>query len=371
MKKRLRCIFVLCLSVLALVVLFNYNGMVVRAESTQYSVTFDFDKNRVLKYITDEGGKISSSLKSTRMVVGYGAHAVEPAQPSSAVLQSYTYSWTVNGVEVDVDNYAITQDTTFVAKWTPRSYKVYFRFGGVESEVVNKIDSIAFTIESPRIVLYTPIRPNYAFRGWYETPNDSGTMQMLYISPKSVGDKILYAKFSPIEYYIEYNTSATHNNPRGYNVEDGDISLESPSLYGHIFKGWYLDKQFKTPISTIDCSEGGNINLYAKWELETYNVTYVLPSGDTSVVEVEYGTTAQLPKMQKSIFEVVKTDKSRDNITEDTTIKIEIVNIWYVYVIVLVALGGGITLAILLKKKRENAHNNLRNIYYSNLSRRK
>ena len=82
---------------------------------------------------------------------------------------------------------------------------------------------------------------------------------------------------------------------------------------------------------------------------------------------VDYGDTAALPDIDKSIFEVVKTDISRKNITENTTIRVELVNIWYVYLIALVLVIGIIALVIVLKKRRENTHNKLRYVYQSNV----
>ncbi|MGN0960841.1 MAG: InlB B-repeat-containing protein [Christensenellales bacterium] len=372
MKKPFKLVFALCLGFLALLVVFRFtNQEVVSAETVEYMVTFNYNKDRVLSYILDETGNIAKSLENYTTSVSSGGYAVETKTPNSVINQYYSYTWTVDGVDVNLNNYVITKNTEFLAKWTPKEYKVYFNYSGVESEITNLVSQVRFTVESPRIVLYTPNRPNYAFKGWYDNPNDEGSIQYLYITPKSVGDKVLYAKFSPIEYYIEYNTEATHNNPRGYNVEDLDFDLQEPTLYGHIFKGWYLDKECTLPVTKIDCSEGGNIELYPKWDLETYKVTYILPNGLTKVMETEYGSTADLPKLEKSIFEIVITSTSRNNITEDTTIEIKLVNIWYVYLIAIVLVVGTITIIVVVKKRREKTHNNLRNVYQSNTSKRR
>lgn len=366
MKSKFKCIAVLIFCMMAMICVVGLQQKDVSADTEFHTATFHYNKERVLKHVVDETGNIADSLKSYTVTVEHGKCATETRTIDNSIFQYYTYTWTVGGVEVDLDNYAITKDTAFFAEWTPKEYKVYYSYGGVEDEIINLQESVTFTVESPRIKLYTPERPNYAFKGWYDTPNDEGSVQAIYIYPRSIGDKIYFAKFYPIEYYINYNTDASHNNPRGYNVLDSDFSLLDPSKEGHIFKGWYLDSNYQTSINSVDCSVGGNLDLYAKWELETYDVTYILPDGTTQVVVTEYGKTAKLPKINKSIFEIVKTDVSRDNITEDVIIEIELVNICYIYVIAILLLAGITTLIIYVRKRRERVHNNLRTIYHSN-----
>lgn len=366
MKRRLKYFLIVCLAVLALFSI-GYSRNSVLADESTHTVTFSYNLARVRKYIVDENDMILGDIKTVTQTVSHGNVATRPTLSNTSVLVYYTYDWTVDGEVVNVETYPITEDTEFIAKWTPVEFRVNFKYGDFKDSVVDRVDSIPYNIESSRITLYRPQVPNYIFRGWYDTPNDEGTIETLYISPRSTGNRTLYAKFSPVNYYIDYHTSGTHYNPTGYNVEDEDIILGEPTLYGHIFKGWFADENFKNPITSIDCSKGGNIDVFPMWELETYKVTYILPSGLTKTVEVEYGGTADLPKLDKSIFEIVKTDASRKNITEDTTIRLQYVNIWYVYVIILVVVGGMVTLIICLKKRRENTHNNLRAMYYSNI----
>lgn len=366
MKRRLGFLLIVCLMAMVLT-LGGYSENVVLADESTHTVTFSYNLDRVRKYIIDENNEILGSLNTVTQNISHGKYATTPELANEDILQYYSYEWTVDGERVNVNNYPITRNTNFVAKWTPKEYKVYFKYGDYVDEITNKVDFVTFNLESQRIYLYKPNRPNYIFKGWYVKTQTNGLVECLFIPPKAAGDKVLYAQFSPVEYYIDYHTKATNNNPRGYNVEDEDILLESPTLYGHIFKGWFLDSNFKNPVTTIDSSVGGNIDLYPKWELETYEVTYILPNGITKTVTAEYGSTAELPRLDKSMFEIVKTSVSRKNITEDTTIKIEYVNIWYVYVIAIVVGGGTIALIIVLKKKRENTHNNLRAMYYSNM----
>lgn len=363
MRRTLICILALCLSVLSLLGIGTSSKMV-NASSNQHTVTFNYNANRVLSYLPDNEA-IRNSLTSYAVDVEHGSTAIETNRPSGLINPYYNYEWTLDGeTPVDISSYAITEDTQFIAKWTTKKYYITFDYSGLEDEITNIQTSLIYNVESPRITLYKPERANYSFVGWYTNLNDSST-RVYATNPRSVGDKTLYAKFAPIEYYITYNTDAIHENISSYNVEDENIPLYAPYKEGHLFRGWYLDKSYTQRVTEIDCSKGGNLNIYAKWELQTYEVTYILPNGITKVVETEYGHTAELPKTQKSIFEVVKTNVSRKNITEDTTIEIKIVNIWYVYFIGLILIAGLVVAIVFIAKNRRNAHNTLRQIYHS------
>ena len=91
-----------------------------------------------------------------------------------------------------------------------------------------------------------------------------------------------------------------------------------------------------------------------------------MPDGSHQVIKCKYGETAELPNVDKSIFEVIKTSSSRDNITEDTIILISKHNIWYVYFIGLIAILGVIGVIIFVSVRRTKKIQKLRYMYQSN-----
>ena len=358
--------FMLCLC--SFVGVFARTSSSVQADGNVHTVTFNFNSSSIESYLpltTD----VIDSLKTYSISVENGGHAVESRKPQAIVLEYYNYNWTLNGAIVNLNNLVVTKDIALVAEWTPKEYCVYFQFESplVRSEVTNLQEYQRFNVESGRIELYKPSRPHYYFKGWYVLGNP---IEYLYIPARSIGDKYYTARFSPINYYINYNTSASNNNPTSYNVETSNITLVDPYAEGHIFQGWYSDNSFTNQVTTIDTAQGGNINLYPLWELEKYTVTYILPNGTSSRVEVEYGKKASLPKLEKSIFTIATTNVSRDNITKDTTIEIKYVNIWYVYVIALAVVAGIIVVVVMTIKSRRNTHSTLREFYQSNSGRR-
>lgn len=88
---------------------------------------------------------------------------------------------------------------------------------------------------------------------------------------------IAASMLSTITYVLNEGLNAPRN-PAGY--KPGDTFLFDPATRkGYAFKGWYLDENFQTEIKGVEgCT--GNITIYAKWEIDTYTITYVLNGGE-------------------------------------------------------------------------------------------
>lgn len=89
------------------------------------------------------------------------------------------------------------------------------------------------------------------------------------------------------------------NNPVGYNRKTATIKLKSPKAAGYTFKGWYKDKKYKNKVTSITSKNKGNITLYAKWSVNTYNIKFN-GNGATSgkmnkVTNRKYNKTYSLP----------------------------------------------------------------------------
>lgn len=331
--------------------------------SSGYSVLIDYNMDAIINYLPSN---LHNSLSNELITVESGSTVT--VSPFTDTLNCYyKCDWTVDGEIVDLSNYQVTKDITLRAKWTPVKYTIHYNYlNGEENSITNLETTKEYTIESGRINYYRPERRDYVFLDWYTSPSLEDQFLAIYRTEYSIGNIYLYAKWKPIEYKINYNTDAKniYNLPT-YNVESEGFELQDPIKEGHIFVGWFLDKELTRKCTKITSDFTGDINLYPKWTLETYTVTYVLPDGSKSQVEVEYGNTCKLPSTNKSIFEIVKTDVSRKNITGDTTINIYYENIWYVYLIGLVLIIGIVSLIVffVIKKKR-NIHR-LRYVYNS------
>lgn len=210
--------------------------------------------------------------KQTVVDIPYGNTIAN--RPTIDEKDGYQASW-----NVDVST-EIRDDMTISAVYVPIEYKIEFDLCGGEGE----IESITYTIESEDIILDSISRKGYEFCGWYQNSNYLGNA-VERIEHGSFGNVKLYAKWKPIEYSITYilNVDGALNaesNPQSYTVESDIITLSAPSVLGHIFVGWYSDEQFENKVDCIDPSSlDGDITLYARWEKEEYNITYILKGG--------------------------------------------------------------------------------------------
>ena len=120
-----------------------------------------------------------------------------------------------------------------------------------------------------------PAKEGYAFDGWYF---DKDVWKQPFAADSSLDtsleDMSVYAKFTPVTYSISYEVDgSTHNNPATYTIESS-FDFADAQKAGYTFLGWYTDASFTTPIKAISAGTTGDMTLYAKFELDTYNITY-------------------------------------------------------------------------------------------------
>ncbi len=93
------------------------------------------------------------------------------------------------------------------------------------------------------------------------------------------------------EYVIKYDygiasvmgDSLVNENPQS--ISEGEtVTLKDPQCPGFSFDGWYLDYNFKTPVSVLE-NISEDTSLYAKWNETTYKIIYVLFSPDVNISE--------------------------------------------------------------------------------------
>jgi len=143
----------------------------------------------------------------------------------------------------------------------------------VEGETYSTITTTGTeTIQIPE----NPSKDGYTFDGWYwdkDVWSKPFTANSLLDAPIS-SDMSVYAKFTPIAYSISYEMDGgTHNNPATYTIESS-FEFADAQKAGYTFLGWYTDATFATPIKSISAGTTGDMNLYAKFKLATYSITY-------------------------------------------------------------------------------------------------
>jgi uncharacterized repeat protein (TIGR02543 family) len=102
-----------------------------------------------------------------------------------------------------------------------------------------------------------------------------------------------------IYYFLNGGTNNT-SNPDSYTSGVG-ATLSNPTKTGYTFGGWYDNANFTgTAITAISTTATGDVTLYAKWEVNTYTITYNLNGGtndaaNTSTYTYGVGLTLSNP----------------------------------------------------------------------------
>lgn len=180
-----------------------------------------------------------------------------------------------------------TGNRTIYARWTPINYNLYFYLGDAGGLGGEHTNPSSYTIETPTFYLQDGKNRNYYnFAGWYNNGNFTGD-RIIQVFQGSTGHRSFYAKWTPIEYTITYDTGGgSHTNPGSYNYETSTFTFTNAARAGYVFKGWFTSSDFdsSSAITQIDKGSHGNKTLYAKWEAIQYELNY-FPNGGTALAK--------------------------------------------------------------------------------------
>ena len=203
----------------------------------------------------------------------------------------YTFEgWYENGnlvekIEITEDNIG---NRIFTAKWELVPY--YISYEGAE---ISSSEYTEYTIKK-EVKLPEPTKKGYEFRGWYDNAAFKG--EAVKIIPKgSTGDKTFWAKWKVIPYSITYYIVDNQSySVTKYTIETESVDFPAaPEKEGYTFEGWYENGNL---VEKIEITEDniGNRSFYAKWEIITYSITYIVDNKVDSVTQytIETGLDA-------------------------------------------------------------------------------
>lgn len=182
--------------------------------------------------------------------------------------------WTYNGETVTEIDPNWINNITLVANWKAHDYSITYELNGGTN---NSSNPSSYTIESSTITLKNATRHGYTFDGWYKDSNF--TYEIKTIDNGSYGNLVVYAKWKPISYSINYNLNGGTNNPSNpltYTIED-IVTFLAPTKKGYTFLGWYSND---TLIAEIPVESTGEINVEARWSANLNSIS--VASDDTS-----------------------------------------------------------------------------------------
>ncbi|WP_439182286.1 InlB B-repeat-containing protein [Carboxylicivirga taeanensis] len=195
--------------------------------------------------------------------------------------RDYRATISANGYAAMEKTFAVSAtEASFALNLMPVEYTITYQLnGGVNAEG----NPVAYTVEDELLEVLPPAtRAGYAFKGWYNNAEFTGE-QVTTIPQGSTGDLELFAKWEPIAYIIIYQLNGGANaegNPIMYTIVDESISLQPATRAGYAFKGWYHNAEFTgEQVTSIPQGSTGDMELFAKWELISYGITYQLNGG--------------------------------------------------------------------------------------------
>ncbi len=167
--------------------------------------------------------------------------------------------------------------------WVARTYSInYVLNGGINNE--NNLST--YTILSVP-TLAAPTKQYSAFDGWYK--DEGFTQRVEQIPEGSFGDITLYAKWNERKFTITYDANNGEITQDTQTVVLGQkYSLINPVRNGYEFKGWFKGEDTEPFNAEGDWLIEENVELKAKWEIITYEITYELDGGESDNLVFTY-----------------------------------------------------------------------------------
>ncbi len=171
---------------------------------------------------------------------------------------------------------------TVYARWTAHQYSITYEPNGGSSAQ----NPASYTCESETIQLTAPVRDYYDFGGWFADAQFAGDA-IAAIPAGSHGDLQFFAKWTAHQYSVNYHLDGgtnAQNNPATFTVESSEIVFSDPSKDGSLFLGWYRNAQFDgEQIVRIPAGSHADFDLYARWSVSVYGITYNLNGGTNAL----------------------------------------------------------------------------------------
>ena len=257
-------------------------------EQANYGITYNAN-----------GGTINESYEAT---YNYGNEITLPTDVTKDGCEFLGWYDNSNFTGEAVEAISATEygDKTFYAKWLANSYDVIL----VTNEgTINSGNIEGYTYGVTAILPSDVTKDGYTFTGWYSDEDCVGDVVSI-ISSTDTGNKTFYAGWSNTAYSVTLHTNdgiISSGNVTAYTFGT-EVQLpteEQISKTGYTFGGWYDNASCSgEAISFIASTAIGAKQYWAKWNVNTYNVTFVTNEGTIHSGNVKsyiYGTTVVLP----------------------------------------------------------------------------
>jgi len=236
-----------------------------------YEITFDANGGDVLN-------GIRYTIESTDVLLPTAIRA-------GYAFAGWYESATLSGDAVTAVSAGSYGNKQFYAKWETVAYEITFNSNGGSD-----VDSIPYDITGETIDLrgIVPEKTGYTFAGWFDNRELTGEA-LTAVTTGSYGNKTLYAKWTVDTYSIIFDPNGGDAvDTITYTIETNSLTLPIPNKTGYAFTGWFTPEG--TLYETVPKGSTGNLDLRARWEIQTYQVTYEANEG-TEIPPRDYMVT--------------------------------------------------------------------------------
>jgi uncharacterized repeat protein (TIGR02543 family) len=188
-------------------------------------------------------------------------------------------------------NYTANAAATMYAQWTVNTYKVKFNGNGNTGGSMSDQNFTYGTAQNLTANGFS--KTGYTFAGWATSASGA----KVYNNQQSVnnltttngGTVNLYAKWTANTYKVKFNgNGSTSGSMSDQNFTYGtaqNLTANGFSRTGYTFAGWATsaggDKVYNNQqsVNNLTATNGGTFNLYAKWDVVNYAISYELNGG--------------------------------------------------------------------------------------------
>ena len=225
-------------------------------------------KAKTFKITLDAKG---GSLASDTITVTFGENVELPIP----ILAGSTFTgWFLQGEAVYSGIWTKIGDVTLMAKWDHFDYKItYDANGGTVDKLLQGV-SYGESFEAP-----TPIRPGYAFVGWYCDGSPVYTSRYPFES-----DKTFVAHWEERTYQVNFEPNGGQPIPSGSYLYR-ELKDVIPVREGYTFGGWFFDDS----LSALDAPGSiSTVTVYAWWTEENRACDFTYEMSDKEATVISY-----------------------------------------------------------------------------------
>ena len=184
-----------------------------------------------------------------------------------------------------IKNLTTAGEVTLYAKWEQVEYTLTIN-------IQNKLTEIKLHYGDAIPAQADPVVEGYEFDGWFAFINEKWTAFSFENAKMPNNDLTVAAKFLGEVTITFISNGSVYTTLKGFEGEAVTGTVANPTKEGYTFAGWYTDQTFENVYTLPTVYPNESYNVYAKWNINKYTITYNTNGGNTiEAEELDYNST--------------------------------------------------------------------------------